>query len=392
MSIIPNLTTYLTEICEVIKSRPTGSSNNQKAVEYIEKILTQNGLTVTRQQLSCMDWQNNGAFLSILGEACPIEASNYSAPCDLTAPYLCVGTLEQLRMCSAKGKILVIYDELCQEPLAPKNYPWYNPENHQEIIKAIEAQEPLALITVSFHPTRPISIIEDGDFHIPCGVVSGEQLPFLLNHTNSTLSLRLNTKRIPATAHNLIAHYGPSTSKKIAFSAHLDTKPTTAGALDDGTGIATLLALSAVIPTLNCPYQIELVFFNGEDYYDSTGEATYVNTYLSSPNDYLFAVNIDGVGLKDSKNSYSFYSCQESFIASVKQMASSFSTIEEIEPWPEGDHSLYEMSQVAAIALTSSQIFSILDDIIHTEKDTLDLIDFTALEDVTHFCLNLLSL
>lgn len=272
----------------------------------------------------------------------------------------------------------------------PKNFPWYNPEEHQEIIQTLEEKNPLAIITVSFHPTLPIPIIEDGDFNIPCAVTSMAELPFLLAYQHETLSLELKTKRIETTAYNIIAHYGHG-PKKIAFSAHIDTKPTTPGALDNGTGVATLLTIASALKNISSPYEIEFVFFNGEDSYNCIGESTYMTTYLNA-NDYIFAVNIDGVGLINSKNSYSFYECTHEFTSATQNITAHFTTLEEIKPWPQGDHMLYAMSNIPTLAMTSSNIFDILDDVIHTEKDTLDLVDLNNLEDVVSFCLKLISL
>lgn len=391
MSIKQQLETHLHHITHVIKARPTGSNANKAMVQYIEEQLTQCGLTTTKQELDCVDWQDYGASLSIEGTHCPVQTADYALPCNVKAPYVCIDTFESLQAASLNGQILVIYGELCKETLMPKNFPWYNPEEHQLIIKTLEEKNPLALITVSFHDSLPIPIIEDGDFGIPCAVTSMAELSFLLAHQGKELSLTINCKRTPTTAHNVIAHYGKG-PKKIAFSVHLDTKPNTPGALDDGTGIATLLTLASTLKDLSCPYEIELVFFNGEDCYNCVGEATYVSTYLSNPQDYAFAINIDGVGMVGSKNSYSFYECPSEFPKSVTMLNDSFDTIEEIAPWPQGDHMLFAFNGIPTIAMTSSNIFNILENIIHTEKDTLEQVDIHTLEDVVTFCQKLLSL
>lgn len=389
MLIQTNLRKHLIQLCEVIKARPTGSISNQEATTYLETILLQEGLSVTKQALSSIDWHNYSASLTINNLNCPIVTSNYSTPCNISAPYVCIDNLKALKASLLTNKILVMHGNLYKESLMPKNFPWYNPEEHKEIIRILEEKNPLAIITVSFHDTLPIPIIEDGDFNIPCAVTSMSELPFLLRHQAEILTLKLNTKRTQTTSYNIIAHYGHG-PKKISFSAHIDTKPNTPGALDNGTGVATLLTIATQLKNIPSPYEIELVFFNGEDSYNCVGESTYVSTYLNS-NDYIFAVNIDGVGLKNSKNTYSFYECSNEFISSIQNIANSFSDLEEIEPWPQGDHMLYAMNGIPTLSMTSSNIFDILDDVIHTEKDTFDLIDFITLENVVNFCLKLIS-
>ena len=51
-----------------------------------------------------------------------------------------------------------------------------------------------------------------------------------------------------------------------------------------------------------------------------------------------------------------------------------------IEPWPQGDHTLFAFSGVPAIAVTSSGIFELTDHVLHTENDTLKWIDIEKLE------------
>ncbi|MBU5585295.1 Zn-dependent exopeptidase M28, partial [Enterococcus sp. S181_ASV_20] len=76
--------------------------------------------------------------------------------------------------------------------------------------------------------------------------------------------------RKPATAANVIATFGKG--KKLAYSAHIDTKPTTSGALDNGTGVAVLLTLAEQLIQNELDNQLEFILFNGEDYYSMPGE------------------------------------------------------------------------------------------------------------------------
>ncbi|MBC6498319.1 M28 family peptidase [Weissella confusa] len=66
----------------------------------------------------------------------------------------------------AKGRICVLTGELTAEVLMPKNFTFYNPESHQQIIAALESGEPAAIISVS-HSDEPTAVIQDGDFEIP---------------------------------------------------------------------------------------------------------------------------------------------------------------------------------------------------------------------------------
>ena len=62
----------------------------------------------------------------------------------------------------------------------------------------------------------------------------------------------------------------------IVFCAHIDAKKDTPGALDNATGIATLLALSKLLTEYSGSLCIEIVAFNGEDYYAASGQMQYL--------------------------------------------------------------------------------------------------------------------
>ena len=53
----------------------------------------------------------------------------------------------------------------------------------------------------------------------------------------------------------------------------------------------------------------------------------------------------------------------------LKEILVERENFELIEPWVEGDHILFLMNQIPAIALTSKNIFDMIDSIIHTERD-----------------------
>lgn len=116
------LSKHLKTICEEIGARPTGSLENQRAVSYATMCFREYGFDVTLNSFNCMDWVNEGAVLKLGDEAVEVLASDYSAPCNLVADYMCIESVEALREIDLEGKIAVLYGELCKEPLMPKNF------------------------------------------------------------------------------------------------------------------------------------------------------------------------------------------------------------------------------------------------------------------------------
>lgn len=372
---------HLNKLCKDIGPRPTGSAANEAAVKYACSELKACGLSVERQEFDCIDWHNDGGRLYVDGESIPITPAPYTLPCETEAELVCIQSIDQLRQADLKGKIVVLYGEICIEPLMPKGFMFWNPEKHQEIIALLENGNPCAVLTISLDASELVPMIEDGDFNIPCAILPRSCLPALL--TGKTANLILRTARMNTKAANVIATYGEG-PEKIALSAHIDTAPQTPGALDNASGVAVLLGLAAALEGSELPYQIEFVLFNGEDHYSNIGEMVYRGSYLAAPASYKYAINVDGAGLQDSLISYSFYECPEDLEKMVAQAAVAYK-LEQIDPWPQGDHTLFSLAGVPAIAITSSEIFSLMGSVLHTENDTDERIDLDKLECLVSF-------
>lgn len=373
---------HLNKLCGEIGARATGSAANQQAINYSAEVFETLGYEVTLQGFSCMDWQNDGAELVVDGQSVEIEAAEYSLPCEVTGEFVCVSTIEELAAADLTNKICVLYGDLCKEPLMPKSMIFWNPEEHQAIIRELETKQPLAVITVIFLPEVAVPIIQDGDFEIPCGAVKGEVLPSLLNSQGDS-QLRLFTERRPATGANVIATKG--TGKKLSFSAHIDTKPTTPGALDNGSGVATLLTLAEQLSSVETGYQIEMVLFNGEDYYSMPGEMAFMSQSLNDPAAYHCAFNVDGVGMQDSSTSYSFYEFPAELQQRIEEIAADSPQLEPTNPWPMGDHMLFAGAGIPAVALTATNIYSLMESVMHTPNDNLSIVDFERIVETVEF-------
>ena len=384
MEIRKRIEQHLNVLCNEIGARPTGSKANQAAVEYVCEEFKRAGLNVLKQEFDCMDWSEGGGTLTIEGQDILTAPAPYSLPCNVQGELVCIHTLEELRITPISGKIVLLCDALAAEPLMPKSFIFWNPEEHKETIALLERGGAQAVLTVSLSPECFVPIIEDGDFEIPCAMVLPGILPLLSSGLSATLSL--NTKRRPARAANVLATHGKG-KHKICMSAHIDTKPATPGALDNASGVAVLLALAEELSDRELPYQIEFVLFNGEDYYSNPGEMAYLASYLSTPADYVCAFNIDGVGVKGQALAYSFYECSEKLINNLSKLAAEIEGFEQIDPWPQGDHTLFSFSGVPAISVTSSGIFDLVHSVLHSDRDSLELIDTEILESLVKFLL-----
>ncbi len=130
---------------------------------------------------------------------------------------------------------------------------------------------------------------------------------------------------------------------------------------------------------------IEIVLFNGEDYYSAPGETIYLEKYLHMFASVKLAVNCDGIGYKEGKDTFSCFSVSDRRQQKIRSLASGYPDLEETEPWYQGDHMLFAMHQVPTIACTSSRAQELLSTIIHTDQDTLELLDISRLLEMADF-------
>ena len=182
----------------------------------------------------------------------------------------------------AHEKILLINKELTKEQIMPKNFVFYNPEEHKQIISLLEEKNPKAIICVTgcvedisggFYP---FPIFEDGDFDIPSVYMKNTDGEKVIKLTGQKVELAIESKRIPAKGYNIIARKKGEGKGRLVLCAHIDTKKNTPGALDNATGVAVLMALAEQLRNYKGPNDIEIVAFNGEDYYSVPGQMLYL--------------------------------------------------------------------------------------------------------------------
>ena len=91
----------------------------------------------------------------------------------MRGPLLAVTTIDELEAVDATSPVVLARGALTKEPLMPKHFPFYNPDEHKRIIRALESKQPLAIIAATSRNPElagalyPFPWIEDGDFDIP---------------------------------------------------------------------------------------------------------------------------------------------------------------------------------------------------------------------------------
>lgn len=372
---------YLDKLCNQIPNRRVGSEGNRLATSFFAEAIKSFGFTVECPEFDCMDWENEGAVLSVEGSSYEVQVSPYSLGVQVTAPLITTCSVNDLETLDISNKILLMRGDLTKEQFLPKNFPFFQVEDQQKIIQLLESKKPLAIIAATTRNPEmagalyPFPAFEDGDFDIPSVFVTEEQGSQLSNCEGKEISLEIQGKRIPARACNIVARKGKNLSQRIVLFAHIDAKLGTPGALDNGTGIVTLLLLAELLKEYAGEKCIEIVALNGEDYYSNPGEQIYLKQNEGKFQEIFLGINIDGLGYIKGKTAYSAYQCLPEINALAEKVFAEDESFLPGEPWFQGDHAIFLMNGRPAIALTSELSNELMREYIHTEKDIPEIIE-----------------
>jgi aminopeptidase YwaD len=380
MQLIQKGAEYLRKLALGLPNRRTGSRGNQAATEFFALEACAAGFEVERPEFECLDWMQDGAFLRVGNEVFRVQASPYSPGCQVQAGLSVESTIAELELADLTGKVLLLRGEIAKEQLMPKNFPFYNPEEHQHIIRLLESKQPLAIIAATSENPElagalaPFPLIEDGDFDIPSVYTSESQGERLAGKAGEDVSLEIRAQRSPARGCNVIARKGDPQRRVVVF-AHIDAKDGTPGAIDNAGGVVVLLLLAGLLADYTGRLGVELVAMNGEDYYSSPGEQLYLTQNASCFEQIVLGVNIDGAGYVEGKTAFSLYNCPAEIDQAVRQALSAHPGLVEGEPWYQGDHGLFLLIQRPALAFTSERVQELERNFVHTMKDTLAIVD-----------------
>ena len=304
--------------------------------------------------------------------------------CSAKGELLAIDTVSKLEQADIKDKIVLLHGEIALEQIAPKKFPFWNPEEHQHLISVLENGKPQAIITATERNAAlaggvyPFPMFEDGDFDIPSVFMKDTEGEKMLVHSGQTAELVSRAERIPETAFNVIGRNSNETKNRIVITAHIDTKINTPGAIDNGTGVTVLLALAEILKDTPLKYPIELVFFNGEDYYGAPGQVKYVEQNSEKFSEILLNINIDGAGYKEGLSCFSPFNLPGNIDSALRETFNEISEIVEGLPWYQGDHSIFLQNGCPAIAVSSQWFIENMEqqELTHTPKDNLNIVNY----------------
>ncbi len=385
--LIINAGRYLNILCRDIGERSVGTEGNRRATAFFEKEISSFGWQTDRQEFNAMDWEDGGATLLVESKSFEVLVSPYSTGIKTKALLTSASTISELESLDAKNKIILLYGEIASEQLMPKNFVFYNPDRHQMIISLLENSGARAIIAATGRNASlaggvyPFPLIEDGDFDVPSVYMTEEEGLTLLPYVGKELTLESISRRVPGNGCNVIARTGRNSSARIVVTAHIDAKKGTPGAIDNATGVVILLLLAELLEDFIGDKQIEIVALNGEDYYAVPGQMMYLAENKENFENILLNINIDGAGYITGDTAFSFFGLPKEISREATRIMDNSPHLSEGVQWPQGDHSIFTQLGRPAIAVSSQWFINNIDsqDITHTPKDNLDIVDIHKL-------------
>jgi aminopeptidase YwaD len=323
------------------------------------------------------------------GNKLTLHVNPFSEPFNGISRAIFVRNLEELERVECEDKILFLTEYLAKEPLQPKNYPFYYPDEHKIIIDCLEAKKPCAIIALtggtSMSGLKPFPLIEDGNFHIPVASLDKDIFPGIEDEvTEEDIELSIVSKNNIVTAHQLIASKEVSDSKgTIVICAHMDSKYNTNGALDNASGVAVMLLAAKGIETNR--YNIDIVPFNSEEYFDPQGELIYLEDLRKSEKEISLLINIDTVAHVGSKWAVAYFNFNDKEMLELDNIMNTSTNIVSGQPWYAGDHAAFVFGGTRCILISASNLFEGCLSYTHCPKDTIDLVDEKLIENVAEY-------
>ena len=381
---------YLDTLCNEIGERCVGSDGNRKATDFFRKVLSSLGWRTESTAFDAIDWEEDGATLTCEGDSYNVLVSPYSNGFRGEAELVSASTLRELENIKAGNRIVLLHGTIAREQLMPKNFVFYNPAEHQKIIGALEKSGAEAIICATGRNAAlaggayPFPLIEDGDFNIPSVYMTEEEGIKLTPLVGKTMFLESKSKRVPGKGYNVVATIGDISSSRIVITAHIDAKKGTPGAIDNATGVVVLLLLGELLNSYEGDRQIEMVAFNGEDYYSAPGQMTYMSANHNKFDEILLNINIDGAGYREGPSAFSLFDLPDKIQEKALEIIRQSEGITEGEKWPQGDHSIFIQQGIPAIAVSSKWFVDNISEqeITHTPKDNTDIVDCNKLAEI----------
>jgi len=364
------------KLVDIAIERPIGSDNSNLVQQIIKEEIRGLNYELLSLPIECSSWKKGFSYLEQDEKRIEVFPSPFSKSFSGKGIVIPCERVSELENPLIKGNILLLHGEITKDPIMTKNFPFYFPEEHKDIYEAIEKAKPSCIITLTgkalLSGLDPFPFFEDGPQEIPSAYASKRLLEEIVINKEAIIEISSSVER--RNAEQMVFKKDGLLKGKIIICAHVDTKYDTPGALDNAAGIYTLMKLAHLLSNETNLPEIEIVPFNGEEYYGVSGQLKYLE-YLGD-SDIRCVINIDSPGYVGSKNAISFYNFNEEEISKIMLDKD---TISRGQEWYAGDHAMFAFKGCPCIVATSSNLLEEVVKITHTNKDDISKVDISLL-------------
>jgi hypothetical protein len=288
----------LTHICDEFGGRLTGSTANEKAMAVVSADLKKIGLNPTEQNFSMPGWERGDDKVWLTEpylRPLRVAAIGYTPPCDrFEANLIDIGDGSKAHFSSAvAGKILLLDSSSILVTREIDNLAYTHGAKAVLFIDREAGGQLLA---------RTGSFIGES-LRIPIFSITQEEgrrfQRLLALHKEVKIRVEVKSRCIPIKTKNLSVVFPGAVADRIIVGAHFDSWDLGQGALDNGLGVAQLIALAHVLKELKLTHTVELVWFNGEE------QGLWGSRYFAShigDTPVVAMVNLDMVGVPIAVN------------------------------------------------------------------------------------------
>jgi Iap family predicted aminopeptidase len=376
---------HLKYLVDEIGTRAIGTESNHRATQYIRDVFEGAGLYVTAQRFHCPLWTLRNVFIEQGSERFDATANAFTQGCDVTAPTVPISTITELDRADLCGKIAVLYGDVAKERFMPRAFTMFQPERHVSILRRLEEKRPVAIVFVYKQIAQRLSLITDWLFPIPSVTVTPE-VGLRLIQNDLPLRIKIDSETTNGYSENVIGRKrNVSGEKRVVLCAHYDTHFESPGAMDNGSGVAVLLALAQAFARKDLDINLEFIAFSGEEYAALGDQA-----YLDSQPDFdsiVAVVNIDGVGQALGNTTVTTIGTSEHVTANIRAIAEEFPGVTWVDPWYASNHTTFVFQGVPAIAISSLGVENLIDG----PQDELKWVSEDKLEEAARLVLRIVE-
>lgn len=361
-----NLKRHMEELCLRIGTRHTGSAGEKLAADYLEKVFKEYGYETRREEYPTTGWEFESFELVNVTQQRAVPAA---APCFFSNAADIEGKLLWLTTADVKHlEDFPVQGRLCMvECWSAMN----NVMGRNKIAEVLDSMGAAGAIFISNIHTSfaPSTKIQRSPFlkTLAACVVAQEGAYDIARHREDTYRLVIKARCFENISCNVIASRPGKTGATGVFGAHYDTAPLTQGAGDNASGTAIVLELARLLKDEPTEMKIEFAQFSAEEYIPEflpPGSEDYVKRHGNE--DIKWLINFDDFGILIGEP-YIKVNLMEKLPPFTSKRFEVRKAVSQ-----DGDDKSFFHAGIPTIWYFDSNPFYTL----HTEKDSLDTIDY----------------